>query len=320
MAPTVSIVLPVFNRLRYLRTALDSVFEQSFQDWELLIADDGSDVETRDHLRTLQDGHRIKVLWLAHTGNPSAVRNAALRDATGDYIAFLDSDDVWTPGKLQTQIARLHSTGAFKWSYTGFSLVDDSGNAITRPRMQRSGPFVGSTLDRLVREEALIVTPSVVVRRDLIELAGGYNEELLACEDYELWMRLASHAEADFIDEPLVLVRRHAEHSFDDITCLENLRRAIELTRRSGAAPHLDTLLKKRRAIVSANLARAHAVARHRLRVVGALLSSAPYSWRHAAWWQGGLEALTRAFVPERAIRALRKYRHGGRVGTGMLP
>ena len=320
MAPAVSIIVPVFNRLRFLRTALDSVFEQSFQDWELHIADDGSDVETREYLRTLHDGHRIKVLWLAHTGNPSAVRNAAMREATGDYIAFLDSDDVWTPGKLQTQIARLRSPDAFEWSYTGFDLVDDSGNAIVRPRMQRSGPIGDRILDRLVREEALIVTPSVVVRRELIEKAGGYSEALLACEDFELWMRLASRAEADFVDEPLVLVRRHAQHSFDDITCLENLRLAVEMTQRSGAAAHLDALLRKRRAIVSANLAKAHATAKHRSRVVATLLSSAPYSWPYAAWWAGALQAMARAFAPLRVLRALRQYRHGGRLGTGPAP
>jgi len=320
MAPAVSIIVPVFNRLRYLRTALDSALEQSFQDWELLIADDGSDVDTRDYLRTLHDGQRIKVLWLAHTGNPSAVRNAALREATGDYIAFLDSDDVWMRGKLQTQIARLRSTDAFEWSYTGFDLVDDSGEAIVRPRVQPSGPIVGRLLDRLIREEALIVTPSVVARRELIKRAGGYNEELLACEDYELWMRLASRAEADFIDEPLVLVRRHAEHSFDDITCLGNLRRAIEITQRSGAAANLDALLNQRRARVSANLAKAHATAKHRSRVISTLLSSAPYSWPHAAWWVGALQAIARAFAPVRVLRALRQYRRGGRVGTGPAP
>jgi glycosyltransferase involved in cell wall biosynthesis len=257
------------------------------------------------------------VIWLAHTGNPSAVRNAALREASGDYVAFLDSDDVWTRDKLQTQIARLRCRDAFEWSHTGFDLIDDSGRAIGRPGTQRSGPVVGRILDRLVREEALIVTPSVVVRRELIEQAGGYNENLLACEDYELWMRLASLAEADYIDEPLVLVRRHAEHSFDDITCLEGLRLAIEMTRRSGAAAHLDAVLNRRRALVSANIARSHATAGHRSRAVATLLSSAPYSWPHAAWWAGALEAIGRAFAPERAIRTLRQYRHGGRAGTG---
>lgn len=320
MNPAVSIILPAFNRLKYLRPAVDSVLAQSFHDWELLIADDGSGHETRDYLRALHDGHRIRVLPLDHTGNPARVRNAALREATGEYIAFLDSDDVWTPDKLQIQVSRLNSAGGFQWSYTAFSLIDSEGRAIVRPGAERSGPFIGNTLDRLVREEALIVTPSVLVGRRLIEKTGGYNEKLRACEDYELWMRLASHAEADFIDQPLVRVRRHQEHSFDDITCLESLRRALEMTQRYGVAAHLHGLLSKRRASVSANLAKAHAIGRHPMRVVATLASSAPYSWRHAAWWSGALQAITRAFAPESAVRALRQYRRGGRAGTGPAP
>jgi glycosyltransferase involved in cell wall biosynthesis len=320
VTPAVSIILPAFNRLKYLRPAVDSVLAQSFHDWELLIADDGSGPETRDYLRALHDGHRIRVLRLDHTGNPARVRNVALREATGDYIAFLDSDDVWTPDKLQMQLSRLSSVGGFQWSYTAFSLIDGEGRAIVRPGAERRGPHLGSTLDRLVREEALIVTPSVVVRRRLIEKAGGYDEKLLACEDLELWMRLASHADADYIEQPLTRVRRHQEHSFDDITCLENLRRALEMTQRYAASAHLHGLLNERRASVSANLARAHAIGRRPLRVVATLASSAPYSWRHAAWWSGALEAITRAFAPESAVRALRRYRRGGRAGTGPAP
>src|SRR5258708_34074473 len=102
--PAISIILPTFNRLKYLRLAVDSVFAQTFADWELLIADDGSDEETRAYLRGLENLPRVKVIWLSHSGNPSAVRNAALREARGDYIAFLDSDDMWMPAKLEPQI------------------------------------------------------------------------------------------------------------------------------------------------------------------------------------------------------------------------
>jgi glycosyltransferase involved in cell wall biosynthesis len=309
--PAVSIILPVFNRLKYLRSAVDSVLGQSFRDWELLIADDGSGPDTRDYLRSLHDGCRIRVLWLTHVGNPAAVRNAALREAKGDYIAFLDSDDLWLPGKLGTQISRLRSSRGCEWSYTGFDLVGDSGNRIHRPRVERPDLIGVRTLDQLVREQALIVTPSVVARRELLERAGGYNEQLLACEDYELWMRLASYAEAEFINEPLVLVRRHAEHSFDDITCLENLRRAIEIVKDSGTAPHLNATLNRRRASISANLARAQFIGGRRGHAVRTLLASAVYSWPYRVWWRGGLAALIRAFVPSPALRFIDTCRHG---------
>jgi glycosyltransferase involved in cell wall biosynthesis len=318
--PLVSIIVPVFNRLKYLRAAIDSVFEQSFKDWELLIADDGSGPETRDYLRTLDHGGRVRVLWLLHCGNPAAVRNAALREAKGEFIAFLDSDDLWTPDKLRTQIASLRHPAmgdsvVREWSYTGFALVGDSGDPISGAQMKPRAAIGGRLLDQLVREEARIVTPSVVVRRDMMERAGGYNEELLVCEDYELWMRLASYGEADFVDEPLVLVRRHGEHSFDDITCLENLRRALEIVRCSGTASHLQAVLARRRATVSTNLAKRHALGGHRFRVLATLFFSARYSWLYRDWWTGALAAVVRAFAPENALRVIRKYRRGAGVG-----
>src|SRR5580693_7584371 len=90
----VSVVLPTFNRLRFLRPAIESVYAQTFTDWDLIVADDGSDLETRRYLQTLTNDPRVTVLWLPHTGRPSMVRNAALLRAAGEYVAFLDSDDL----------------------------------------------------------------------------------------------------------------------------------------------------------------------------------------------------------------------------------
>src|ERR1700688_1486822 len=128
MSSAVSIILPTYNRLEFLRPAIESVFAQTFEDWELVIADDGSSADTRTYLETLDDPPRIKVIWLPHSGRPSVVRNAALREARGEYVAFLDSDDVWLPRKLEIQIASLRCHAARKWSYPRFSLLDRSGN------------------------------------------------------------------------------------------------------------------------------------------------------------------------------------------------
>ncbi|MGC1520209.1 MAG: glycosyltransferase [Steroidobacteraceae bacterium] len=318
MRPAVSIVMPVFDRLKYLGETVDSIFDQSFLDWELLIADDGSGAETQAYLRTIEDGSRVKVIRLSHSGNPAAVRNAALNRACGEYVAFIDSDDVWMKDKLHTQIASLRAQIGLEWGYTAFTLMDDAGNLLRGPRAGRCPTAHARILDRLVREEALVVTPSVVVRRDLIARVGGYNENLLVCEDYDLWLRLASCGEADFIERPLVRVRRHAEHSFDDVSCLENLRRVVESAQRSAAAAHLAPVLGKRRADISVTLARRHAANRHGLRVLVTLWSSASYSWRYGRWWTGGLAAIIRALAPEGALRALRRYRHAGKAAAAL--
>src|ERR1700722_5103184 len=102
MLPSVSIIMPTFNRMEFLPAAIQSVLAQSLADWELLIADDGSDEETRAYLKSLDDP-RIKLLFRPHTGRPALISNGALRAARGHYVAFLDSDDVWLPGKLQAQ-------------------------------------------------------------------------------------------------------------------------------------------------------------------------------------------------------------------------
>src|ERR1700734_971226 len=108
-APLVSIILPTFDRLRFLRPAVDSVLAQSFTDWELVIADDGSGADTRQYLRTLERDARITLIWLTHSGTPAIVRNAALGRAGGEYVAFMDSDDLWTPVKLERQLKALRA-------------------------------------------------------------------------------------------------------------------------------------------------------------------------------------------------------------------
>src|SRR5512140_1543143 len=119
--PLVSIVLPTFGRLHYLRLTVGCIQRQSFEDWELLVADDGSDAQTREYLHALGTESRVKVIWLEHTGVPAIVRNAALREARGEYVAFLDSDDLWKPQKLARQIRTLQARPECQWSYTGFS-------------------------------------------------------------------------------------------------------------------------------------------------------------------------------------------------------
>jgi teichuronic acid biosynthesis glycosyltransferase TuaG len=115
--PAVSIILPTFNRTNYLRAAIDSVFAQTFADWEMIIVDDGSDDETKQFLRGTTDP-RVRTIWLPHSGNPSLVRNTGIRSAGGRYLAFLDSDDIWIATKLEMQIAAMRERPDRRWSCT----------------------------------------------------------------------------------------------------------------------------------------------------------------------------------------------------------
>jgi glycosyltransferase involved in cell wall biosynthesis len=210
--PIVSVVLPTFNRLKFLRPAVESVFAQTFTDWELVIADDGSDSETGEYLRSLANRPRVVVMWLSHTGRPAMVRNAALSRAAGEYIAFLDSDDLWAASKLEQQVGTLRARGNCRWCYTAFLRVDAGGTPLPEEARRPWVPYEGEIFEQVVTGRASIRTPSVLAARRLLEQAGGFDEELLSAEDYDLWLRLALYSEVAIVDEPLVYVRYHEEN------------------------------------------------------------------------------------------------------------
>lgn len=314
MPATISVVLPTFNRLEFLVPALASVFAQTFEDWELIIADDGSSTDTRSYLRTIDDPPRVRVIWLPHSGKPSIARNAALRQARGEYVAFLDSDDIWLPRKLETQIASLRRHADRNWSYTSFALVDASGNPAAR---KRSWPAPsGWILEKLLSGEVVIALPSVIVSRQWLEQFGGFDEELVMCEDDELWFRLAAHGGIDGVDEPLTLIRRHAQHSGTDIVAWRDRRLLFEKVLRMSSGGPLDSILRQRRAEMSAGLVRSQAASGNRIDALGTLLSSASHCWRYPLCWLGALVATTYAFAPQSVRMLVHRIRHPGQVDT----
>ena len=305
-SPAVSIVLPTFNRLKYLRPAVDSVFAQTFTDWELIVADDGSEEETAAYLEGLANRPRVKLLRLPHTGSPGAVRNAAWREARGEYIAFLDSDDVWLPEKLTSQIASLQSHPERGWSHTAFAVIDDSGKLLTGVRARRWPAADGWILDRLIKMETVIAIPSVVVRRRLLERVGGFDLKQRMCEDYDLWLRLAALSEIDGVRETLLLVRSHAEHFHKDPIVFEDRGRALEKMLAACTDRSLHAMLRRERAKVAAGLARSQAVCGRRWAALRTLVRSSQYSWGYPQWWLYGAEAAARAVTPTTILRIVR--------------
>jgi glycosyltransferase involved in cell wall biosynthesis len=303
-SPIVSIILPTFNRLRYLPEAVASIFGQTFQDWELLIADDGSDAKTMAYLQTLVDPPRVKLIQLHHTGRPAAVRNAALRDARGEYIAFMDSDDVWMPSKLAIQIARLRARGDRGWSHTNFTLVNACGNS-AREMQAIDGWILGP----LLRTETVIALPSVIASRVLLDQVGHFDEQLVMCEDYDLWLRMASRSQIDAINEPLTIVRRHGEHYGNQAMSFRDSLRVVDKVIRSGSAAQYEYFLHKRRALASGSLAKCYAASGDRSAALRTLASTAPASWRHQGWWSEALSAIALAIAPQGILNMVRRYR-----------
>ncbi len=313
-APVVSVLMPTYNRLQFLPASVESVLGQTLLDWELIIADDGSDEDTRAYLRSLQDP-RVKVLWLAHTGRPSIVTNRALREARGEYVAFLDSDDLWHAQKLQLQVQSLRDHPERRWSYTKFTVIDHSGNPVPGAGRRVWPTPSGWILEKLLREDTVIAQPSVLVSRELLERLGAFDEELVMCYDDELWLRLAAHSEIDGLDEPVTLVRRHACHSGNDIIAWRDRRRVFEKALRTRGDDRLAPVLRRLRAQMSAGLARSQARGGRRLDALATVFTSLPHSWACGRCWLGALAATAVAFAPPAARDLARRGR--GRLRSG---
>jgi glycosyltransferase involved in cell wall biosynthesis len=307
----VSVVVPTFNRLRFLRPAIESVHAQTFTDWELIIADDGSDLETRQYLQSLADHPRVMVVWLPHTGRPSMVRNAALQRAVGEYVAFLDSDDLWAARKLERQIDTLRARVNCRWSYTAFLRVDAGGNPLPEETVRPWVPYEGDIFEQLVTGRASIRTPSVLATRQLIAQAGGFDEAMLSGEDYDLWMRLALYSEVAVVNEPLLHVRLHDENHTRDWQSAY-LGRDRSLSRRQQLVDSgRRSLLREERVRNALKLAATHAELGAQGRMLRALWKSLPYSWTYPRWWLSALKTVLRPHLPRRLLELYRKRRQG---------
>jgi GT2 family glycosyltransferase len=207
--PEVSIILPTYDRLPLLKQAIASVQAQQFQNWELIVVDDGSSDGSGDFVSRLGDA---RCHLQPERRERGAGRNAGLAGRSADTSPF-STDDLWLPGKLAAQIAVMRSTGA-PWSYTGYQFIDEAGNEAER-RAGRWTPLAGRIVRQVLTMEADVCIQSVLVERLLLERVGPFNEDpaLVLREDYELVLRLAAAADVGVVDEPLVLVREHSGRS-----------------------------------------------------------------------------------------------------------
>jgi glycosyltransferase involved in cell wall biosynthesis len=206
--PLITIVIPAYNRLPLLRQAIASVVAQTYIHWELIIVDDGSEDGTADAIISMNDV-RIRVLKMEHLGNIALLRNAGVKAGAGSWLAFLDSDDVWTKQKLEIQLKSL-TQAEKRWSYGGFELMNNEMHSIAiKAGIFR--PISGWITKELLTTEASVNIGTLLVERTLFEEVGGFDNsaELLYREDYELVIRLSLKSEALAIPDLLMRVREH---------------------------------------------------------------------------------------------------------------
>jgi len=208
----VSIVLPTFNRADLIGETIQSVIDQSYPEWELIIIDDGSSDDTKERIALFSD-ERIQYHFIEHTGILGKVRNTGMRLAKGNYIAFLDSDDIWLPHKLVFQLSLLkkHPRASFIFGHG----VQFGDGAIGPPLLEEL--FIGSVfLAILLQERFVFYVPTILFKKQILDKESAIDENLKSGGDIDFFLRMAHHFEGIFSNEIIVRIRKHQySHSRD---------------------------------------------------------------------------------------------------------
>ena len=199
-APTVSVIIPTYNRAHLVGRAICSVLNQTFQDFEIIVVDDGSTDNTEEVVKSFNDP-RIRYIRHEQNRGGSAARNTGIRAARGEYIAFLDSDDEWLPEKLDTQLKTMSTLPEhFVGVCCGYYRARQSKIvSVSRPMLY------GKLFDKLLKSPFLNGGSCLIVRKNALVAIGGFDEQLARHQDWDLLLRLALMYEIGIIDTPLVI-------------------------------------------------------------------------------------------------------------------
>lgn len=186
--PLISVVIPAYNAAAYIGPTLDSVFAQTFTDFEVIVVNDGSPDTAA--LESALAPYRSKIRYIRQENRgPSGARNAAIKDARGRYVAFLDSDDVWLPQHLARQVEMLQADSSLGLVYSNAVHIED-GRAVG-VAFDNTPQSLPVDFDALLEERATVNTSSTVASRRAIMEAGLFDEQMRRCEDFDLWLRMA---------------------------------------------------------------------------------------------------------------------------------
>lgn len=200
--PTVSVIIPTYNRAHLLGRAVKSVQSQSYKDFELIVVDDGS----VDNTREVMGGFNEKgIVYIKHSWNKgiSAARNTGIRHAKGKYVAFQDSDDEWLPEKLERQIRIFEGSGQDTGVvYTGMWRIKNKRKKLipSHAIKKREGNIHAKLL-----EKCFVGIPTTLIRKECFRTVGMFDEDLCRFTDWDMWIRISQHYEFAYIDEPLVV-------------------------------------------------------------------------------------------------------------------
>lgn len=210
--PAVSVIIPTYNRATLLYDAINSVFAQSYTNFELIVVDDGSTDNTDAIIKAFKEERLIYVRQ--ENKGRSAARNKALALARGRYIAFLDSDDLYLPDKLKRQVSYMDAHPKIGMLYTSAQCIDEHGEQL------KGHVYLACAEGDIYKDIAFfrpltITLPTVMVRREVFVNVGFFDDELHRFEDTDMWRRIAKKYMVGIISEPTCLLRTHQDNSLE---------------------------------------------------------------------------------------------------------
>lgn len=221
--PTVSVIIPTYNRAQFVGRAIESILNQTYADLELIVVDDGSTDNTEQVVKSYKDS-RVVYVWQENKER-SAARNTGIQVSRGRYIAFLDSDDWFLPHKLAVQVPVLETQPDVGIVMSGWQMVDTQGNVKRQARPWQGIPGQPTLEDWLFSSTAKL--SAVLIRKETLEQVGGFDETstLILSEDMELLIRLTSGGvKTHWVRETVVTGLWHANNSLYDVTKVKSSR------------------------------------------------------------------------------------------------
>lgn len=211
--PTIDVIIPLWNDREYILKAIKSVEGQTLKPAKIIVADDASTDDGPELVKNYKCSVPLEIYTLEENGGPNAARNLGLQHATSEYVAFIDSDDLWYPTKLEEQIKAFQNTSLPRLGliYCNYDLIDFEGNLITdAPKFELDPKIRGNVFDQLISGNKIAGSASaVMIKRSCFETVGEFDESLRMGEDWDMWLRLAEKFTFDYVQKSLVMVRRH---------------------------------------------------------------------------------------------------------------
>ena len=197
--PTVSVVIPTYNRAMLLPRVIQSVLNQTFKDFELIIVDDSSIDNTQEVIKSFED-ERIRYIRHEKNKGGSATRNTGIKVAQGEYIGLLDDDDEWLPEKIEKQVNKFKSlSDEFGVVYSGFSYVSEEKGKIVSNII----PTLRGRLYKSLLKRCIVGSPTPLIKRSCFQKVGFFDETLPSCQDWDMWIRISKCYGFDFVPDVL---------------------------------------------------------------------------------------------------------------------